>query len=100
AARYLASVGDACRPMLIFFSSGGRIEDAAAFSILFWHISSACQRQAVLHPCRALRYSRTTKTQLASRIYQKLFHLLDGTAKNAGEHLPMCRGKRQGQRRP
>lgn len=81
----VALLGDACHPMLPYRAQGSAmaIEDAAVLGVLFSHISSREQIRPILHAYQALRYPRTTITQLASRSNQTIFHLPDGPEQEA-----------------
>ncbi|KAK7042250.1 FAD/NAD(P)-binding domain-containing protein [Favolaschia claudopus] len=76
----VALMGDACHPMLPYRAQGCAmaIEDAAVLGILFSHVTSRRQIGPLLRAYQALRYPRTTDTQLAARLNQKIFHLPDG----------------------
>ncbi|KAF7366395.1 FAD/NAD(P)-binding domain-containing protein [Mycena sanguinolenta] len=81
----VALLGDACHPMLPYRAQGSAmaIEDAAVLGVLFSHITSRRQIRPLLWAYQALRYPRTTDTQLASRLNQKIFHLPDGPEQEA-----------------
>ncbi|KAF8178149.1 hypothetical protein K438DRAFT_1769665 [Mycena galopus ATCC 62051] len=81
----VALLGDACHPMLPYRAQGSAmaIEDAAVLGVLFSHVTSRRQIRPLLHAYQALRYPRTTDTQLASRLNQKIFHLPDGPEQEA-----------------
>ncbi|KAJ7883268.1 hypothetical protein B0H13DRAFT_2538404 [Mycena leptocephala] len=81
----VALMGDACHPMLPYRAQGSAmaIEDAAVLGVLFSHITSRRQIRPFLDAYQALRYPRTTETQLASRLNQKIFHLPDGPEQEA-----------------
>ncbi|KAJ6481022.1 FAD/NAD-P-binding domain-containing protein [Mycena sanguinolenta] len=89
----VALLGDACHPMLPYRAQGSAmaIEDAAVLGVLFSHITSRRQIRPLLQAYQALRYPRTTDTQLASRLNQKVFHLLDGPEQEARD-ISMRRG--------
>ncbi|KAJ6588589.1 hypothetical protein B0H19DRAFT_1100201 [Mycena capillaripes] len=89
----VALLGDACHPMLPYRAQGSAmaIEDAAVLGVLFSHITSRRQIRSFLQAYQALRYPRTTETQLASRLNQKIFHLPDGPEQEARD-----RSMRQG----
>ncbi|KAJ6591235.1 hypothetical protein DFH09DRAFT_1139071 [Mycena vulgaris] len=89
----VALLGDACHPMLPYRAQGSAmaIEDAAVLGVLFSHITSRRQIRPFLHAYQALRYPRTTETQLASRLNQKIFHLPDGPEQEARD-LSMQKG--------
>ncbi|KAJ7326192.1 hypothetical protein DFH08DRAFT_787093 [Mycena albidolilacea] len=82
---HVALLGDACHPMLPYRAQGAAmaIEDAAVLGVLFSHITSRRQIQPLLQAYQALRYPRTTDTQLAARLNQKIFHLPDGPEQEA-----------------
>ncbi|KAJ6511508.1 hypothetical protein C8R47DRAFT_1095293 [Mycena vitilis] len=89
----VALLGDACHPMLPYRAQGSAmaIEDAAALGVLFSHITSRRQIRPLLQAYQALRYPRTTETQLASRLNQTIFHLPDGPEQEARD-LSMRQG--------
>ncbi|KAJ7481761.1 hypothetical protein FB451DRAFT_136739 [Mycena latifolia] len=89
----VALLGDACHPMLPYRAQGSAmaIEDAAVLGVLFSHITSRRQIRPLLEAYQALRYPRTTETQLASRLNQKIFHLPDGPEQEARD-LSMRQG--------
>ncbi|KAJ7701904.1 FAD/NAD(P)-binding domain-containing protein [Mycena rosella] len=89
----VALLGDACHPMLPYRAQGSAmaIEDAAVLGVLFSHITSRGQIRPLLEAYQALRHPRTTETQLASRLNQKIFHLPDGPEQEARD-LSMRKG--------
>jgi salicylate hydroxylase len=54
------------------------LEDAHLLGSLLSHLSSLSQLPPFLDAFEQLRKERTTKTQLSSRLNQKIFHLQDG----------------------
>ncbi|KAJ7165085.1 hypothetical protein C8R46DRAFT_1098142 [Mycena filopes] len=89
----VALLGDACHPMLPYRAQGSAmaIEDAAALGVLFSRVTSRRQIRPLLDAYQTLRHPRTTETQLASRLNQKIFHLPDGPEQEARD-LSMRQG--------
>ncbi|KAG6886703.1 hypothetical protein C0995_005760 [Termitomyces sp. Mi166 len=77
-------LGDACHPMLPYLAQGAAmaIEDAAVLGNLFTPAHLTLRTQllvpTLLRAYQRLRHPRTSLTQLASRMNQGVFHLLDG----------------------
>ncbi|EJC99727.1 FAD/NAD-binding domain-containing protein [Fomitiporia mediterranea MF3/22] len=73
-------LGDACHPMLPYRAQGAAMafEDAAVLGSLLSRLSSLAQLPRLLYAYESIRRPRATKTQLASRMNQYIFHLPDG----------------------
>jgi len=78
-------LGDASHPMLPYRAQGAAmaIEDAAVIGNVFSYLSNRAQIKPLLLAYQELRLSRTSDTQLSSRLNQKIFHLSDGPEQEA-----------------
>ncbi|KAF8994810.1 hypothetical protein BDQ17DRAFT_1251326 [Cyathus striatus] len=81
----LTLLGDACHPMLPYRAQGAAmaIEDASALGTLLTNLTSASQVPAFLKAYEQIRKTRTTETQIASRMNQEIFHYPDGPEQEA-----------------
>ncbi|KAJ7152356.1 hypothetical protein C8R46DRAFT_1302630 [Mycena filopes] len=81
----VALLGDACHPMLPYRAQGSAmaIEDAAVLGVLFSRPVTLHEVRPLLEAYQALRYPRTTGTQLDARSNGRIFHIPDGPEQQA-----------------